>query len=239
VADRTKKKQNAAKDRRDTIEALRREQKRKERRKTLVFVGIAGALGLGLVAAAAVPAVLDRANDPARQELAAFGVSTASASCDPVQDVKVHGQSEHVDVGTDIDYDSAPPVSGKHYAQPAPFSRKFYTPADRPPVEQLVHNLEHGYAIVWYDSALKGDDVKALEDLSQRGPKEKETGGKFIVAPWSESDGGAFPQGKHIALTRWGAQAGWKQYCGQLSGEAVRDFVKAHPYTDSPEPNAL
>ncbi|MGH3682534.1 MAG: DUF3105 domain-containing protein, partial [Natronosporangium sp.] len=28
--------------------------------------------------------------------------------------------------------------------------RGFYTPDDRPRVEQLVHNLEHGYTVLWY-----------------------------------------------------------------------------------------
>lgn len=226
------------KDRRETIEALRREQKRGERRKTLLFVGIAAVLGLALVAAAAVPAILDARNDPAGQALSTFGVAPAEASCDEIEEVEVNGESAHVEDGTDVTYDSAPPVSGEHYNAPAPFSRKFYTAADRPRVESLVHNLEHGYAIVWYDETITGEALTALEGLSERGPEEQATGGKFIVAPWTEADGEAFPEGKHVAITRWGREAGWKQYCGSLSGESVGEFINAHPFTDSPEPNA-
>jgi hypothetical protein len=41
-----------------------------------------------------------------------------------------------------------------------------------------------------------------------------------------------------FALTHWGATQGFRQYCGELSGEVVRDFVTTHPFSDSPEPNA-
>jgi hypothetical protein len=232
------KKQGEKKDRRETIDALRRDQKRAERRKTLLFVGVAGVLGLGLVAAAAVPAVIDAVNDPARKSLSTFGVSASAASCDPVEEVEVEGEAEHVQPGTPVEYDSAPPVSGKHYDTPAPFSRKFYTTDDVPPVEQLVHNLEHGYAVVWYDSTVEGEDLAALEDISARGPEEDATGGKFIVAPWS-TDRGEMPEGKHVAITRWGKEQGWKQYCGGVSGEQIQEFISERPYTDSPEPNAI
>jgi hypothetical protein len=230
-------KKQVGKDRRDTIDALRKEQRKAERRKTLLFVGIAGVLGLGLVAAAAVPAIMDSVNDPAKKAISTFGVSTDAASCSEVEEVAVSGTSEHVENGTDVDYDSAPPVSGKHYNAPAPFSRKFYTSTDAPPIEQLVHNLEHGYAIVWYDSTVKGDQLALLEDIAKRGPEEKATGGKFIVAPWPASEE-AFPEGKHVAISRWGKDKGWKQFCGQVSGDQIGKFVNAHPFSDSPEPNA-
>ncbi len=57
---------------------------------------------------------------------------------------------------------------------------------------------------------------------------------RFIAAPWTATDGAAFPDGKHIALTRWTADAdkpndqskqrGNWQYCGAVSGSVVSDF---------------
>ena len=232
-------KKQVERDRRETIEALRKEEKRKERRKTLLFVGVAALLGIGLVAAAAIPAINDARNDPANRAWSEFGVSADAAACTPAEEVPVAGTMEHVEDGTRVDYDSAPAVSGKHYNQWALNSRKFYTRAEVPsevPVERLVHNLEHGYAIVWYDSSVDGDTVTELEDLAARGAEEKATAGKFIVAPWPE-DREAFPEGKTIAITRWGAEKGYRQYCGALNGDAIREFVNAHPYTDAPEPN--
>ena len=66
-----------------------------------------------------------------------------------------------------------PPDSGSHYANPAPFTKHFYAEADRPAVETLVHNLEHGYTVVWYraDAPEQGDQQPAADrqDLRQRG----------------------------------------------------------------------
>ena len=51
-------------------------------------------------------------------------------------------------------------------------------------------------------------------------------------------DGAAFPDGKHIALTRWqpaakpsdqGKQRGNWQYCDSASGSVVKDFVDKWP----------
>jgi hypothetical protein len=62
-------------------------------------------------------------------------------------------------------------------------------------------------------------------------------GGKFLVAAW-DTERGEFPDGASYALTHWGAEQGFRQYCGDLSGEIVRDFVTEHPFSDSPEPFA-
>ena len=112
-----------------------------------------------------------------------------------------------------------------------------------------MHNLEHGYTILWYDQTVAKDDkqltvVKAIA--------EKFTGtdmqDKFIAAPWTPDDGNPFPNGAHVALTHWSmggtqgnpkGQHGVTEYCGQPSGEAVSTFVKDYPYTDSPEPGAM
>ena len=67
-------------------------------------------------------------------------------------------------------YKTVPPSYGPHWATPVLGSRPFYTVKDRPQMEQLVHNLEHGYTIVWYDSTIKGDQLTALKDLSDQRP---------------------------------------------------------------------
>ena len=75
----------------------------------------------------------------------------------------------------------------------------------------------------------------------------KQLSDKFLVVPWTEADGKAFPDGTHVALTHWSMgddpsgkkQVGVWQYCAAPSGEAVDEFVKDYPYTDSPEPGAM
>ena len=67
-----------------------------------------------------------------------------------------------------------------------------------------MHNLEHGYTILWYDDTIAKDlkQKDAIEAISKKMSEER-----FIAAPWTSDDGKAFPDGKHIALTRWTADA--------------------------------
>ena len=228
--------------RREKLEALRREQRAAERRRTMLFVGIAVVVALGLVTAAAIPLVQNWLDDPARRDWSDFGVAASAASCDAVVEDEPSGANEHRPDGEIIEYASAPPTSGPHYAVPASLNRKFYTPSDTPQVEQLVHNLEHGYTILWYDPAVFDDQESTMRDLATKvagedGDLQAEVGGKFLVAAW-DTERGEFPDGASYALTHWGAEQGFRQYCGDLSGEIVRDFVTEHPFSDSPEPFA-
>jgi hypothetical protein len=104
-------------------------------------------------------------------------------------------------------------------------------------VEQLVHNLEHGYTILWYDDTITGAGRSELEDIAASAREQSQTRGKFIVAPW-DAERGRLPEGKHVALTHWGAEQGHRQLCGKVSGAVVEDFVTQYPATDAPEPNA-
>ena len=226
-------------DRRAKIEAMREAEKAKERRKSMLFIVLAAVIGLGLVAAAAVPAYLESRNDPAKKALAEFGVGPAAADCDDVTSEPAVGNNDHQEPGTKIDYETVPPSSGPHWGQPAFPARAFYTKRDRPELEQLVHNLEHGYTILWYDDSITGADLDTLRDLatSARAKDPVNPGEKFIVSAWDDSYG-EFPEGKHVALSHWGAQEGHRQLCGGISGRVVASFIEKFPARDSPEPNA-
>ncbi len=140
---------------------------------------------------------------------------------------------------------------GPHWGRflTGPEIRKMYTTDDRPPVEQLVHSLEHGYTILWYDETLVDDDdaIDELEALGREFPSTTDFNDKFMAAPWTSDDCEAFPDGAHVALTHWsmggtngnpdGQQGIW-EYCSKLSGEVVGDFMKDYPYSDSPEPTS-
>ena len=96
-------------------------------------------------------------------------------------------------------YNSDPPTSGAHAA---PVNAGFYDSA--PPDENLVHNLEHGYVVIWYNcdtlveaqcAELKGS-VEAIIDRAR--PVVITTGAKKIVAvPRPNMDA-------RVALTSWG-----------------------------------
>ena len=152
-----------------------------------------------------------------------------------------------------VTYEDAPPATGPHWSvlglAPVPIGREFYTEADSPEVEQLVHNLEHGFTVMWYDETIADDD-EALTELRAIARKFSDTTDRrnaFIIAPWISEDGGDFPEGQHVALTHWSAggagetdetkQLGVTQYCSGVSGEAVDTFVRDYPQLDSPEPS--
>lgn len=236
---------NKARDneRRAIAEKLRQEQRRKERRRSMMILGACIVIVLGLLAAAIVPYVKQvRAEAKARNTpLSDLGVSASAASCDPVKEASATGNQDHVQVGTKITYPQAPPSFGKHWGNFLQGSeiRQFYTRADRPEVERLVHSLEHGHTILWYDDSVTtgSKEYKAIQAM---GTKLGE-GSYFIAAPWTSKDGAAFPSGAHVALTHWTGpqnQKGETEYCGSASGAVVDAFMKKFPASDSPEPGA-
>ncbi|HEY0774329.1 MAG TPA: DUF3105 domain-containing protein [Nocardioidaceae bacterium] len=238
------------KDRRAVLEEMRREQQRAEKKRTSMIIVGAVAVALVIIGAAAYPLIKDSRTQGAlaKEELAALGVSADAASCtDPVAE-KAEGNNDHREVGSALEYDAAPPAAGPHYPTWAPLERKFYTTQDRPEVGYLVHNLEHGYSVLWYDETIAEDDEKLAQVKAIAAKFEGETfENKFIAAPWTAEDGEPFPEGAHIALTHWSmgdtngnpeGQQGITQYCGEPSGEVVSTFVEDYPYTDSPEPGA-
>ena len=233
-------KKTAEPDRKARIEQMRREQAAADRRRTLLVVGSALAVIL-VLAGIVTKVVLDAVAD---QDLSRVGLTLAGASCDAAitDPAAASGTAVHVGPGTPkpdvtkVSYTMVPPDNGEHFATPAYPAAEFYTTADRPAVETLVHNLEHGYTVVWYTSATPKAQVEQLKKVSTLARKDDKTAGKFIVAPWDESRG-AFPAGKTIGLTHWGTKSGYRQLCGGVSGAAVKAFVDSYPYTDSPEPN--
>ena len=106
----------------------------------------------------------------------------------------------HIKVGdTHEPYNSNPPTSGPH-ADPVPAG--FYDQA--PPDENLVHNLEHGYVIIWYncssldEAGCQGLKTQIKDVMDRARPVVVTTGAKKLIAvPRQTMDA-------LIALTSWG-----------------------------------
>ena len=241
--------------RRAVVEQLRREQQRKERRQGLLVLGIALVLGIGIVAFASIKLV--QANQLANRDLSAIGQSSDAAACQPPITHKPQGtersgvNGNHVTIGQPIHYRYAPPAFGQHWPNYLTGTelRSFYSTADAPPLERLVHSLEHGYTILWYDDTI-AKDSKALADVRAIAAKfdnPVSLSQHFIAAPWTTTDGPAMPGGAHVALTHWSrggthgnpsGQIGVWQYCSGVSGSAVSQFRKDYPPPDAPESGA-
>jgi Protein of unknown function (DUF3105) len=234
-------------ERRARIEQLERERKAAERRRLFLFSGVIGLVALVIIGLTGWSLWSQQKEQAAidSQALADFGVTRAAAGCTPVQTSPATGGADHIAAPQPIHYNQAPPASGPHRPTWAPFERKFYTPQDRPEVEMLVHNLEHGYNILWYDQTVAKDPkkVKQIEDLASKFEgSERDPANAFIAAPWMPSDGPSMPAGKHIAMTHWYAdpgtganEKGISQYCSQMSGAVVADFMKNYTQAEARE----
>jgi len=238
--------------RREVVDQIRSQQKRADKRQGAIIVGVCVLVALLIVGVAAYRPIKDWWDLREYNDLGLDKIGAPASVCQDVETKKASGTQEHVQPGTDVEYEEAPPAFGKHEVYPDDMERKLYTEDDRPRVEKLVHNLEHGYTILWYDSTI-ADDTDQMTQLRAIASKLQGTDNfrkKFKAVPWEESDGKALPDGQHIAFTHWSKggkdadaqdaskQVGVWQYCSAVSGEALFDFMKKYPYLDSPEPLA-
>lgn len=238
-------------DRKAKIEAVTKKQRSGDRRQGLAIVVVCVTVAVAIVVAAAYRPVLNwwelRQFDDA--ELASLGAP--ASTCTEVETQKADGNQEHVPEGTPVQYEQSPPAFGSHYDSPDSMERKLYTAEDRPDLRTLVHNLEHGYTIVWYDETIAEDDeaMTELRAVASKFPGTDDYRNKFKAVPWTAEDGDPFPGDSHVALTHWSVggegntdvseQVGAWQYCSGFSGEAVSSFMQEYPYFDSPEPNGV
>jgi hypothetical protein len=143
----------------------------------------------------------------------------------------------HVDDGTDCrapaapcgadPYSSLPATSGPHWGTPANWGA-YSTPQ---PESQLLHNLEHGGIVIWYDAELLTDDEVAELTSYVEGQVDTGLGGrfKFILSPW----GGEEDLGGALALTAWRQL----RTLDAFDMDAVRGFADANYLRHAPEPN--
>jgi hypothetical protein len=94
---------------------------------------------------------------------------------------------------------------------------------------QVVHNLEHGGIVIWYQpQQVSDDDVAELSDhVNDRVAQGIGGRFKYILAPWGGED-----FGHPIAVTAWD----FLLYLDAVDLEAINGFADAH-YGDAPEPN--
>ena len=134
--------------------------------------------------------------------------------------------SPHIPSDTDPgQYNSDPPTSGLHYAEEANagfYDDNIYTF----PAGYLVHNLEHGYVIFWYNCELL--DEAACTDLkTQISSVMDELGGtKLIAYPWPSLD-------VPLVMTSWGRMEKFESF----DADKAKAFYRAN-LNKAPEPNA-
>jgi hypothetical protein len=247
----------AKSDRQAVIDQMRKKQKSADRKRGFAIVGVCVLIAVLIIGAAAYKPIKDWWDGRELDNLSLSEIGAPASACQDVTTKKADGNQDHVPYPTPVDYKEAPPAFGSHWNEagiaPAPFARKFYTEDDRPELEALVHNLEHGYTILWYDDSVSDEEVQEIRGIAEKfsGSDDDNFRYKFIAVPWTDADenGAKFPDGQHIAFTHWSAggtgetdtskQVGAFQYCSEVSGAALDAFMEKYPYFDSPEPNAM
>lgn len=128
---------------------------------------------------------------------------------------------QHVEEGTDPGpYETNLPSGGRHY--PATFRAGFYEEGDPEtqrlhPEGYLVHNLEHGYVVFWYNCAADPNlDCEQLKDTI-RSVMEINDGLKLIAFPWSD-------QPEPLVMTSWGRIMRFDE----VDPDTMRAFVRGN-----------
>ena len=97
-----------------------------------------------------------------------------------------------------VKYDTYPPVSGRHYYQPAIWGN--YTQAVDP--RQAVHNEEHGGIVIWVGPGVSEDVRRQINDFYDESPNA------MLVTPIEDTSKGTVypkhaPPDSKVFLTSW------------------------------------
>ncbi len=120
-----------------------------------------------------------------------FLVSNTGLSNKPLIGQVVQVSGGHVPAGTSVQYSTNPPAGGQHYGDSTAHAG-IYDTSNVPADGYLVHSLEHGAVILWYNpKILSSEQINKLKDIFNQ------TSGKSIMAPRSSMDVSA-------GLSSWG-----------------------------------
>lgn len=152
-----------------------------------------------------------------------FGGGNGDVTTSGVRQVDAGG-THIADGAQGTGYTSVPATSGQHWNSadsPGPWG--VYPTAQ--PQERLLHNLEHGGIVIWYQPALVSTaDLATLTQYVQQQVTTERF--KVILTPWS---GANFNH--PIAVTAWN----WLLYLDTADLDKIDAFTDAH-YGDAPEP---
>lgn len=194
------------------------ERQQRKRRRQLTLIGIIAVVAVALVG------ILYAANQRAQ-------ASGTSLLGNPGRAVPVMSDTSHYPEGESLPmHNTNPPSSGPHYA--STYQVGFYDEARAatlPTLHEgyLVHNLEHGYVIFWYNCAALPEG-QSCDELKQQiqGVMSEADNFKVIGFPWPSID-------KPVVMTSWGRILEFDTF----DPETALAFVR-HNRNKAPEPNA-
>lgn len=125
---------------------------------------VAGLVVLGLMGALILTLTLSGGSTSATDGTTGTSVQVAGTPC--TADTHSDPGRNHVANPT---YVVNPPAGGDH--MPVPAAAGLYV-TDPPPDGQLVHSLEHGYVIIWFDPTTEVADLQAIEQVAAQYPRD-------------------------------------------------------------------
>ena len=167
---------------------------------------IFGPVGLAVVMVGAI-AVLAYRNRP---EQVAFEPNTpeGEATLTSVETFPDDGR-QHVEPNEPVDYEEDFPTSGPH--DPTPVMPGVYSQVQRP--EQLVHSLEHGNIVVYYDQP-GPEATKALESWASQFPGAWDG---VVAVPKAGL-------GESVVLTAWTKQLNLPTFDSQAAASFIDEY---------------
>lgn len=142
------------------------------------------------------------------------------------ESIPVMASTTHIPVESDPGtYNSDPPTSGPHYSEEA--QAGFYDTNNYTyPAAYLVHNLEHGYVIFWYNCDLLNEAGCTDLKTQIQSVMDELRGAKLIAYPWPSLD-------VPLAMTSWGRLQEFESF----DAETAKAFYRAN-LNRAPEPDA-
>ncbi|WP_250446549.1 DUF3105 domain-containing protein [Actinotalea sp. C106] len=172
------KRASAKDERRARLAEIQSEQRRAERRRTRIIVGVSAGVALALIIPAAIVIVDAQQRQSEVQALAE----------QPIDGVAEFEELTANHVAGPVDYTQTPPVGGDHDATWQ--NCGFY----EAPVTDVhaVHSLEHGAVWITYSTDLPEDQIDTLRSLTEQHPY-------LLVSPYEGLDA-------PVVASAWGLQ---------------------------------
>lgn len=182
---RTERKEEARKEREARIRRARRR----------VLLRRLTRLGIVIVLAGLIAGFIYWRGGESRRLNEAAAAAADRLGCTDVQDSPDEGQQHLAPGDPPPSYGTTPGTSGNHAASPVTGIQVLDSPVDPALETQLVHNLEHGYVIMYYrqdgEQALAQNVVNALADLAREE-------NKVMLAPYPN-----LPDGDSLVFAAW------------------------------------
>lgn len=202
---------------------LREQRRRQSRMSNLLWISV-----VVILVAIVGYFVFSSANTPATPDATGTPLASSVPPADLLgQAVTVNPDRSHIEKDSDPGpYSTNPPTSGHHY--PVWMDAGFYdTNKYTYPQGYLVHNLEHGYIIFWYNCKILTDAQCSDLKTQIKAVMSAASNFKVIAYPWDSID---IP----LILTSWGYMLRMEKFDAALATKYIEQHRNRAPEPEAP-----